>query len=188
MTVKEHFFDNTQRRIAFIASLCLFLSAIEYIIPKPLPFMRLGLANMPIIISLYVLRPKQLFFLVLLKVVGQAFITGTFLSYIFLFSLAGSFSSALVMFLFYKLFNTYISPVGISLIGSLSNAISQIIMSDLILFGEAARYIAPVLLISAIITGLALGFFTLRFIKTSKWFELIVNESSTCEVTNEISV
>ena len=59
--------DTVNRRnvTAFFAALCLFLSAIEYVIPKPLPFMRLGLANMPIVLALYVLKRKELCVLVL---------------------------------------------------------------------------------------------------------------------------
>ncbi len=134
--VKINTKTDTDKLIAFLASLCLFLSAIEYVIPKPLPFMRLGLANMPIIIGILVLRPKHLFFLVLLKVIGQGFITGTFFSYIFLFSLAGSFASACIMLAASKMFKNNIGPIGISLLGSLANAFSQIVLSDMLLFGD----------------------------------------------------
>ena len=77
---------NRRNLIAFFASLCLFLSAVEYVIPKPLPFMRLGLANMPLVLALYVFGAKEILLLVLLKILGQGFITGTLFSYIFLFS------------------------------------------------------------------------------------------------------
>lgn len=40
------------RLVAFFAALCLFLVAVEYAIPKPLPFLRLGLTNLPVILSL----------------------------------------------------------------------------------------------------------------------------------------
>ena len=83
---------NRRNLIAFFASLCLFLSAVEYVIPKPLPFMRLGLANMPLVLALYVFGAKEILLLVLLKILGQGFITGTLFSYIFLFSAAGSFA------------------------------------------------------------------------------------------------
>lgn len=169
---------NNDRLIAFLASLCLFLSAIEYVIPKPLPFMRLGLANMPIIIALYLLKPKELLFLVVLKVVGQGFITGTFFSYIFLFSAAGSFSAGLAMLCIHRVGKTAVSAVGISLVGSLANTLAQIIMSRIMLFGEAVRYIAPVLLISGVITGLLLGLFTAQFMQASKWFSLVEREIS----------
>ena len=35
----------------------MFLSVIEYMIPKPMPFMRLGLAHLPILLSLLIFPP-----------------------------------------------------------------------------------------------------------------------------------
>lgn len=52
--------------IALLAALALMLSSIEYIIPKPVPFLRLGLANLPVLISLGLLTPRRVFLLVLL--------------------------------------------------------------------------------------------------------------------------
>ena len=40
---------------AWFGALCFFLSAMEYMIPKPLPFLRLGLANLPIMLAVEVL-------------------------------------------------------------------------------------------------------------------------------------
>ncbi|MGI5171983.1 Gx transporter family protein [Treponema sp. OMZ 840] len=159
--------------IAFFASLCLFLSAIEYVIPKPLPFMRLGLANMPILLGLYIFNRKETALLVLFKVLGQGFITGTLFSYIFLFSAAGSFASAFVMLILHRTGKKRIGTVGISLGGALANTAAQILLSHFILFGNAVRYIAPVLLISGFVTGLALGFITGAFAAQSKWFALL---------------
>ena len=167
--------DTVNRRnvTAFFAALCLFLSAIEYVIPKPLPFMRLGLANMPIVLALYVLKRKELCVLVLLKVIGQGFISGTFFSYIFLFSAAGSFAAA-AMFLLWRFGKTHVSSVGISLGGAFANTLAQIFMSRLMLFGDAVRFIAPVLLTGGFITGLLLGLITGMFMVYSRWFALVL--------------
>ncbi len=176
-SVKKEEKLNTDKLIAFLASMCLFLSAIEYVIPKPLPFMRLGLANMPIIIGILVLKPKHLFLLVLLKVIGQGFITGTFFSYIFLFSFAGSFASACIMLAASKIFKNTIGPIGISLLGSLANAFSQIVLSDIMLYGESTIYIAPIITISSCITGFLLGLFTAHFLKESIWYSTVLLQS-----------
>ena len=69
------------------------LASIEYIIPKPLPFMRLGLANLPVLIGLETLAPPAFLLLVLLKVIGQALIMGTLFSHIFILSFCGSIAS-----------------------------------------------------------------------------------------------
>lgn len=42
----------TKRKICYVASTTLLLSALEYLIPKPLPFLKLGLANLPLLVVL----------------------------------------------------------------------------------------------------------------------------------------
>jgi len=41
-------FANRSDVTALLAAFCFFLSTIEYMLPKPMPFMRLGIANLPI--------------------------------------------------------------------------------------------------------------------------------------------
>lgn len=158
--------------ISFFAALCMFLSAIEYAIPKPLPFMRIGLANLPVLLSLRKMRRRDTLLLIILKVLGQGFISGTFFSYIFVFSAGGSFASGLAMMGVYILFERtrLISFAGVSLAGSLANNIAQILLAQFMLFGQNTRYVAPVLLISGLITGIALGIFANMFAASSKWY------------------
>ena len=159
-----------KRLLPFLAALCLFLAAVEYAIPKPLPFLRLGLANLPVIVALFVLPTRDIYKLILLKIMGQALITGTLFSYIFLFSAAGSLASGLTMLGVHRMLKKRISCIGLSLAGAAANNIAQLIVARLILFGSATKYIAPILLISGAVTGLILGIFTQMFIERSKWF------------------
>ncbi len=173
---KETYSSHDENLIPFLAALCIFLSAVEYVIPKPLPFMRLGLANLPIILSLFLLPSKQYFFLVLVKILGQAILSGTLFSYIFLFSAGGTFASGFAMFIVYRILNRYVSCAGLSLFGSLANNSVQFLLARFILFGEGAFYIAPLLFISGAVTGLLLGFTALYFSKSSRWFYLCKNK------------
>ena len=159
-----------KKLLPFLAALCLFLAAVEYAIPKPLPFLRLGLANLPVIIALFIMPTRDIYKLILLKIMGQALITGTLFSYIFLFSAAGSLASGLTMLGVHRILRNRISCIGLSLAGAATNNIAQLIVAHLILFGSATRYIAPILLISGAVTGLILGIFTQMFTERSKWF------------------
>ena len=159
-----------KKLLPFLAALCLFLAAVEYAIPKPLPFLRLGLANLPVIVALFVLPTRDIYKLILLKIIGQALITGTLFSYIFLFSAAGSLASGLTMLGVHLWLKKKVSCIGLSLAGAAANNIAQLVVARLILFGSATRYIAPILLISGAATGLVLGIFTQMFIEKSKWF------------------
>ena len=154
--------------IALFAAFCIFLSTVEYLIPKPFPFFRLGLANLPILISLIVFKPKDIVLLILLKIFGQGLITGTLFSYIFLFSAAGSIASGTVMIFMLK---STISLIGISIAGALASNLVQILFAKLFIFGESVKYISPPLLIMGFISAFIMGYLAEKFIKRSKWLE-----------------
>ncbi|NCD06066.1 MAG: heptaprenyl diphosphate synthase [Spirochaetia bacterium] len=157
--------------VALFAACALFLSTIEYMIPKPIPFLRLGIANIPLIIALGIFSNREYFLLLLLKVLGQALISGTIFSYIILFSLAGSLSSAIFMLITYIIFKDKVSRVGISLAGALASTISQLFISKIILFKEATFVIAPLFLFSGLLSSIILGLFANEFIHKSVWYK-----------------
>lgn len=82
---------------ALLGAFCFILSAIEYMLPKPLPFMRLGIANLPILLAVDLLPFPWFLTLAVVKVIGMSVISGTLFSFVALFSLLGTFSAALVM-------------------------------------------------------------------------------------------
>lgn len=149
---------------------------IEYAIPKPIPFMRLGIANMGIMLSLYVLPIRQVLFLTLIKVFLQALISGTFFSYIFIFSFVGSFASVFAMLLSKNIFKSKISFLGICFSGALANNLSQILLSYLMIFKSSTSFIAPILLISGFVSSIVLGTLTQKFVKDSSWYKMILTE------------
>ena len=177
--------SSRERFIAFFASLCLFLSAVEYAIPKPLPFMRIGLANLPLIMSLLVFRRRETLLLAALKVLAQALISGTLFSYVLLFSACGTFASVLTMMALYTGFQkgrerrgkrALVGPLGITVAGSLANNLAQLLLARLFLFGEGTRYIAPLLLGTGFVSGIVLGIFCAFFIQKSSWLARIEAE------------
>ena len=154
---------------ALFAALCLFFSTLEYLIPKPIPFLRLGLANLPVLIALELFPLPYVLLLVALKVLGQALIYGTLFSYVFLFSAAGSLVSGLVMIGAFRALGRRITLVGISVLGALFSNLAQIALSVLLVFGAGAWLIGPPFLAVGTATGLLLGLFARRFSRDSSW-------------------
>ena len=150
----------------------MFLSILEYLIPKPLPFMRIGLANLPVMISLVLLPVRGTALVVILKVLGQGLVNGTIFSYIFVFSAAGSVSSGIVMVLAFSLFGRHISMVGVSVLGALSSNILQIAAAAYFIFGKAAFLIAPPFLIIGTVSAFVLGFTAEEFLEKSEWISV----------------
>jgi heptaprenyl diphosphate synthase len=168
----------SEKILAVLGAFCLFLSTVEYMIPKPLPFLRLGLANFPLILALK-LDKKDFWSLVVIKVLAQALISGTLFSYIFLFSISGTAASAALMFALYHLLDgapgetgkkRLIGFTGISVSGAFISNITQIILARFFILGEGALYIAPPFLALGTASGFLLGLFAQKFAKESEWY------------------
>lgn len=140
-------------------------------VPKPFPFFRLGLANLPIIVSLMIFRPRDVVLLIFLKIFGQGLLTGTLFSYIFLFSAAGAVASGFIMIASILLLKSAVSLIGLSIAGALASNLVQLLFAKLFIFGESVKYIAPPLLIMGFISALILGLLADKFIDRSKWLE-----------------
>jgi heptaprenyl diphosphate synthase len=145
---------------------------IEYLIPKPLPFMRLGLANLPVLLSLVLCSPKETLLLVSLKVLGQGIVNGTLFSYILLFSAAGSVSSSAVMLAAYRMLKERVSMIGLCVLGALASNLSQILLARLMVFGKSAYLLGPPFLLLGTASAILLGYFATTFVERSKWLKL----------------
>ena len=159
-----------KKSLALLGGLCFFLSTIEYMIPKPMPFMRLGIANLPIMLALDIFPFPVYLLLAAIKILGQALVTGTLFSYIFLFSLAGTALSALAMYTLRRIGRSSISFTGIGIAGAMVSNMAQLVMARVFLFGNAVRFIAPWFLAAGVITGASLGIFCELFTRRSQWY------------------
>ena len=157
--------------IALLGALCLLLSTIEYMIPKPLPFMRIGIANLPLMLALDIFPFGAFLLLAAIKILGQALVTGTLFSYIFLFSLAGTLLSSVSMYGARRLLGPRrISFVGTGCLGAMMSNTAQLALAWTFVIGRGVRYIAPPFLAAGLVTGVALGLFCGHFAGRSKWY------------------
>ncbi len=157
--------------IALMGALCLFFSTLEYLIPKPFPFFRLGLANLPILLSLSIFTPADVLLLVVLKVVGQGLVNGTLASYVFLFSAAGSLASVTIMLMAHRFGRRRVTLIGVSVFGALASNAVQIALSVTFIFGETAWVIAPLFLGLGVASGFMVGLIAERFRARSRWLD-----------------
>jgi len=158
-------------KVSLLGGLCFFLSTLEYMIPKPLPFVRIGLANFPLLLALDILPFSYFVLLAALKVAGQALISGTLFSYVFLFSFGGTAVSSLLMYALRKcLGKKMISLVGVSAAGAMAFNAFTLVMAYYFVFGKSIIYAAAPILALGIFTGTLLGFICEYFIARSKWY------------------
>ena len=162
-------FNMNVRRIALLGiltAIAIVLAIVESFIPSiGIPGVKLGLANIVILIALYELGVIDAVIINLLRVVVASLVRGTFLSMGFLMSFTGAFLSLLVMALFHQFIKKF-SIVGVSVIGSLFHIFGQVLIAVLYLSTPYVLYYLPLIAISAIITGVLVGISANLIIKT----------------------
>ena len=145
-------------RVAYFGvftALALIFSYVETLIPINfgIPGIKLGLANLIIIIALYKMRVKEAYALSVVRVVLSGFMFGNLFSIIY--SLAGGLLSLNVMALLKK--TDKFSLFGISMAGGVFHNVGQLIVAILVMENLNIAYYMPVLLISGLITGFMIG-------------------------------
>ncbi len=181
-------FANRSDLTALLAAFCFFLSAIEYMLPKPLPFMRLGIANLPILLAVDFLPFKWFLVLAAAKVIGMSIISGTLFSYVALFSLAGTMVAAFVMRGIRGLGRSSISMIGVSIAGAVTSNAMQMLIARFVIFGEVAWLIAPLFLLTGLITGTVMGLFAEYFVEHSNWYACATGASGLRDAQGEDDV
>lgn len=147
------FQNKTRRHLAWLTALTLLFSYAEMLLPRIVPFFRLGLGNIAILAALP-LAPGPFFLLTVLKAVAASLMAGTLFSPFVLISLGQSILSGLLM---YGLFhmnrlckNKLLSLYGISLCGSALSAVVQIALSSLYLGRGTYTLLGPMLIFNAV--------------------------------------
>ncbi len=145
-------------RIAYFGifvALALIFSYVETLIPFQIgiPGVKLGLANLIIVIALYKMSLKEAYLLSVVRVVLAGFIFGNLFS--IFYSLAGGLFSLSVMALLKKIGG--FSVMGISIAGGAAHNIGQLVVAMAVVETYSVAYYVPVLLISGLVTGLIIG-------------------------------
>lgn len=141
--------------IGVFTSIALILSYFERIIPSiiPIPGVKLGIANIIILICLYLLSNKDAFIVMLLKVILVSLlftgITG------FIYGAFGSLFSYISMLIFKK--TNLFSIIGISIIGAVMFNVGQILASMIFIRNIYIFYYLPILIFFGLISGFLTG-------------------------------
>lgn len=137
------------------AALAILMGYVEMLIPLPLlvPGMKLGLANVVIVVVLYYMNAKSAFFISFVRVLLSGLLFQGFAG--LLYSLAGALLSFAVMTLLKK--TGKCSIVGVSIAGGVFHNVGQIIVAALVVENMKMAYYLPFLLVSGIVTGCLIG-------------------------------
>ena len=152
--------------IGLFTAMALLLSCIENILPfrTGIPGIKLGIANLIIVIAFYFLPSGEVLSISLLRVFFLSVFSGS--PFTTAFSFTGAIASFFAMYISYR--RNSFSPVGISILGGVTHNLAQLLISALLLNTPAFLWYSPVLLISGIITGLINGLIATKIIHTVK--------------------
>lgn len=137
------------------AALAILMGYVEMLIPLPLlvPGMKLGLANVIIVIVLYHMDTKSAFFISLVRVFMSGLLFQGFAG--LLYSLAGALLSLAVMALLKK--TGKVSITGVSVMGGVFHNVGQIIVAAAVVENIKMAYYLPFLLVTGVVTGFVIG-------------------------------
>lgn len=159
--MRSHGDDIRASRLVLTALLLALAVVIGYVegvlIPGlPVPGIRLGLANVAVIIALATISVPAAFAVSVGRVVLVALATGTLGGPVFALSLSGALASLFAMGLLRRAGSAF-SLVGWSVAGSAAHVTAQVAVSAVLIDSPAAFAVLPVALAASIPLGLAIG-------------------------------
>ena len=148
---------NTKRItvLACLLGLSLILFTVEAQLPPPVPLpgVKLGLANIVVLVTMVLYGKKDAFCILLLRILLGSIITGSGMA--ILYSLAGGICCFLLMSLCYPKGSTRLWVV--SAVGAVGHHMGQLVMAIIVLKSSGVLIYFPVLLATGIITGVFTG-------------------------------
>ncbi len=152
--------------LAVLTAGAIVIAILESFIPSiGIPGVKLGLANIVILVILYELGIIEAVVVNLLRVLVVGLVRGTFLSMGFFMSLTGAVLSLGIMILFYLLIKKF-SIIGVSVIGSIFHVTGQILIAMIYLGTAYIVLYLPIIGLTAIATGIFVGIVSQLIIKT----------------------
>ena len=152
--------------ISLMVSLGIILQIIEAPLPRPLPWAKLGLANVITLTSLLLFSLREAVFISLIRILIVSILLGTIFNPGFFLSLSGGLMSTFIMGLVLIVIPKQFSLIGVSLIGALVHNLTQLTVAYVLFYKQLKisidniLYILPLMLIWALPTGFIVGYLT----------------------------
>ncbi len=154
-----------------MTALSLILSYVEMLIPIHfgVPGMKLGLANLIIVIVLYTHSLKAAFFISISRILLSGFLFGNMFAIIY--SLSGGILSLLVMNFFKK--KKSFSIIGVSISGGVSHNLGQLFVAMLVVESYKVGFYFPMLMVAGMLTGALIGVVSVEILKRLRKMPII---------------
>lgn len=165
-------FENSARRIVWLSifiAIGLIVFIFESYIPRPLPWLKPGLANIATLTVLYIWGCKSAMIMVIFRVFLGSIIMGTFLNPAFILALGGGMMATLAMAGVKRLASDRFSIFGISIVGAVTHNLVQLILVEWLIVRQIEIfYLIPALILSALFTGMLVAFISHHVLEAMK--------------------
>lgn len=158
-----------KKKVAYLGvftALALIFSYVESLIPLHIgmPGVKLGLANLMIVLALYKMGPTEASVIAIVRIVLSGFLFGNLFS--IFYSLSGSICSlaAMIPLKRTKLF----SVIGVSMAGGVCHNVGQLMIAIILVDSFSVIYYLPVLILSGMLTGILIGVISKETIKRTR--------------------
>lgn len=154
-------------RYGVLVALAFIFSYVETLIPFEMigiPGIKLGLANLVVLVAMYTLRLRDAFVISLVRILLVGFTFGN--PYSAIYGLCGGLLSFGVMALLKK--TDWFGTIGVSLAGGIFHNVGQLMVAILVVENVNVAYYFPPLLIAGAITGAIIGIVTDMIVRRIK--------------------
>ena len=141
--------------LGVVAAFAAILSYIETLISFDIwiPGVKLGMANIAIVIVLYLYGSKEALVVNIVRIIIVGLLFGNMFS--ILFSFTGAFISLIAMTIAKK--TNFFTILGVSVAGGVAHNVGQMLVSTLVVKSYSIIYYMPVLIVAGVITGIVIG-------------------------------
>lgn len=158
--VETEEYEQIRQRVymALFVALAVGLYTMEVLLPNPVPWFRIGLANILGLTALFCYGVRAMWTVNLLRIFVGNLLMGSLFAPGFLLSLGGGLLATSLMSVSFLLWKGKIGPVGISVLGALGHVSGQIVVAWLVVVRHPSiLMLLPFFLIFALISGIVNG-------------------------------
>ncbi len=151
--------SSTRRltRIGLLAAAAVVLFVFEGLAPRPLPWMKLGLGNLPVMLALMGYGPLAALTVSVLKLFIGGLLSGSLANPAFFIGAGAGMFSWLVMSAARALGRSIFSAVGLGIWGAVTHQLAQLALAYIYIGQWGMWTLLPVALLGGLISGILIG-------------------------------
>ncbi len=153
--------EQVRQRVfmALFIALAVGLHTFEALLPNPLPWFRIGLANILALTVLSLYGIRAMWVLSMSRILVGSLLLGNLFGPGFLLSIAGGLGACCLMTFGASLLRRDVSLIGLSVLGATGHIFGQLLMASLVVVQhQAIWFFLPFFLIFALVSGVINGF------------------------------